>query len=229
VARVIHYLYLGDYHTGDDGCTSDSHSVSPRIYLRSPSITRRDKSINSWPEPCVNDERAEQRYDKLLTVHLDVYRCASYLGIEPLRKYAAWLFVDLLSEPVSKKCFIDAVKMVYENIATEDAMLRTATTEVCAFNYLIISESPDLTSVMKQHEPAAWGVACKVATAYQMRYNSKIRALTLSAARQSTYACPGCNEDYEAAYIDVHNNSSALTVCMVCDRDDCEEVEIFSA
>ena len=225
MARVIHYLYFGDYHTANEECSLDTHSTR-RLPSQCTELVRTEEHITIVPKADTSKNNAKEDHE-LLATHFHVYRCANFLGIEPLKYDAAQSFIDLLSKPMSKECFAYALRMVYEHTASEDLILRAAFTELCAYNHRIVSQYPDLVSIMTQHELVAWKAACKAAKAYQKRHIDEQQAVALSAVRRGITACTICNKEFGVEDVRIRDNGVAIEVAMHCADEWCTGVYTF--
>ena len=224
MARVIHYLYFGDYHTGDEQCSLETHMMPRSVPTQRTELVRIEESIKIFNDPTLVKDKAKQEEHELLATHFHVYQCANYLSIEMLKYDAAQKFTDLLSKPMSRECFIYVLKMVYENTASEDLVLRAALTEMSTYNHRLLSQYPGVISIIKQHEPTAWNVACKVADAYQKLLNHELKRVALHVAGEglAASACPNCSKDWKYEHLVIHKvNFDAILVQMSCSDKDC--------
>ena len=166
LAKVLHFLYLGDYHEDESACTSELHgsnlTTSTDLTIDTPLLrhlsTPPTTDWNLSTPPATDDDCLARDF---AINNVEVYQCADMWGIE-LLKVLATVKIMANVRTMSMDHVTIIVKSAFEITTRHDNVLRPAIIDVCIKNHAkITSESPRLLDLLEEHESGTWRAALK--------------------------------------------------------------------
>lgn len=155
LAKVLHFLYLGDYHNEESACFKELHG--PNL-PRCTDMTINPPFLYSMADPPDPSEDSIAR--DYASTDIEVYRCADMWGIDLLKVLAT---VKIMANMglMSMRSVISTIASVFEVTTMHDDVLRTAILDTCILNHKIVLQTPRLVELLDQHESRAWRAVLK--------------------------------------------------------------------
>lgn len=224
VAKVLHYLYFGNYHDDTVKCDSDVHQKLQEAVIPSDSDMETgtfSRLFDTSSHPVFDDNLQSQ-----LQMHIAVYQTADILGIDSLK-----LFTVLNAIKTIYKMRVDVLPAAFETFykfSASDTSLREALNSAWGREYPFISENPNIVKVLKEHEPALWRFMGAVRKAELKRAEGYVQCAIEDEVQIRECFDEDCPEPSEGLTMRIAKATSSqldiCTECTACGKEYCTQI-----
>lgn len=162
ISRVIGFIYTNDYDWTEVPDVFLSRKTR-RIATTAPSGDVNGQTLHGHAEgtsgSSAQNSETQSDFVESLHIHIWMYKCADFLGIENLKQKAAERFYILAKEYFAHEAFAKPLRSMFESTKSGDIDLRRKTMELCVVKYAQIEVKKDTLAVILEHEANTWSVA----------------------------------------------------------------------
>jgi hypothetical protein len=228
IARVIGFVYTNDYDWSEVPDVFLSRK-KPRIATTAPSRDVSDQTLHGNAEGTTGSSthESETRPDLVepLHIHICMYKCADFLGIENLKQKAADRFHILAREFFAHEAFAKPLRSMFDPTKSDDIDLRRKTVQFCVTNYAQIEAKQDTVAVILEHEANTWSVAVpilKESVETSNKKSQKLQKLQNAVTNLTVTNCAKCTPSSfyvkGAKRILVEQDMSLTVLCLFCNK-----------
>lgn len=187
VARMIYFLYTGEYASQFNDCVAEILSnAGYKPDVVSNAVVKTDQTSSDTSDDDDDDIYAfyNDTINVLRTSTL-IYQCADRLDIDKLRDLAFDSYkhkMESFAGPLA--ALSDVIDLAYKVTAANDQQLRLFTTQHCIANHAVVAKDQKLLNIVRAHEPIAWSLA-KPMQAEIEGLSSKLQAATAQSLQKA--------------------------------------------